>query len=192
MKKAIFGCGGHAREVISYLDEEVTVFVDDQYANENALPISRFNPKKYEIMIAVSNPISRKKIVESLPEGTQFFSYIHPTCIISGNVDLGEGSFIGPHCILTTNIKVGNHALLNRWVHIGHDCLIGDFFSCMPGVIISGNNTIGSKVYMGAMSVTKEKISITDNVTVGLNAGVVSDIDFSGTYAGTPTKLLKK
>jgi UDP-3-O-[3-hydroxymyristoyl] glucosamine N-acyltransferase len=158
MKKAVFGCGGHAREVISYLDEEVTVFVDDQYANENALPISRFNPKKYEIMIAVSNPISRKKIVESLPEGTQFFSYIHPTGIISGNVDLGEGSFIGHHCILTTNIKVGNHALLNRGVHIGHDCLIGDFFSCMPGVIISGNNTIGSKVYMGAMSVTKEKI----------------------------------
>jgi sugar O-acyltransferase (sialic acid O-acetyltransferase NeuD family) len=190
MKKAIFGCGGHAREVISYLDEEVTVFVDDQYTNENALPISRFNPKKYEIIIAVSNPISRKKIVESLPDGTQFFSYIHPTSIISGNVDLGEGCFIGPYCILTTNIKIGSHALLNRSVQIGHDCEIGDYLSCMPGVIISGNNTIGDDVYFGAGSVTKEKLNITSGVTIGLNSGVIKDVVVPGTYVGTPVKKI--
>jgi sugar O-acyltransferase (sialic acid O-acetyltransferase NeuD family) len=192
MKKAVFGCGGHAREVISYLDEEVTVFVDDQYANENALPISRFNPKKYEIMIAVSNPISRKKIVESLPEGTQFFSYIHPTCIISGNVDLGEGCFIGPYCILTTSIKIGSHAVLNRNVQIGHDCEIGNYLSCMPGVIISGNNTIGDYVYFGAGSITREKLNIISGVTIGLNSGVIKDIIKKGTYAGTPSKIIKK
>jgi sugar O-acyltransferase (sialic acid O-acetyltransferase NeuD family) len=191
-KKAIFGNGGHAREVASYLDEEVTFFVDDNFANNNCLPISKFKPIEYDIMVALANPEHRQNVVERLPKETTFFSYIHPTSIVSGDVEIGEGSFIGPHCILTTNIQVGNHALLNRGVHIGHDCFIGDFFSCMPGVIISGNNTIGSKVYMGAMSVTKEKISITDNVTVGLNAGVVSDIDFPGTYVDTPTKLLKK
>jgi sugar O-acyltransferase (sialic acid O-acetyltransferase NeuD family) len=192
LKKAVFGNGGHAREVISYLNEDVTIFVDDQYEDENSVGISKFDPKKFEIIVAVSNSTVRRKIVENLPKGTQFFSFIHPSAIISGDVDLGNGCFIGPYCILTTNIKIGNHAILNRGVQIGHDCSIGDFVSCMPGVIISGNNTIGSKVYMGAMSVTKEKICITDNVTVGLNAGVVSDIDFPGTYVGTPTKLLKK
>jgi sugar O-acyltransferase (sialic acid O-acetyltransferase NeuD family) len=192
LKKAIFGNGGHAKEVISYLNEEVTIFVDDQYATESSLPISRFNPKKYEIMVAVSDPISRKKIVESLPEGTQFFSYIHPTSIISGNVDLGEGYFIGPYCILTTNIKIGSHALLNRSVQIGHDCEIGNYLSCMPGVIISGSNKIGDYVYFGAGSVTREKLNITSAVTVGLNSGIIKDIIEPGTYAGTPCKFIKK
>jgi len=192
LKKAVFGNGGHAREVISYLDEDVTIFVDDQYEDENSIAISKFDPKKFEIIIAVSNPTVRRKIVEDLPKGTQFFSFIHPSAIISGDVDLGNGCFIGPYCILTTNIKIGNHAILNRGVQIGHDCQIGDYLSCMPGVILSGNNIIGDDVYFGASSVTKEKIKITDKVTVGLNSGVIKDINVSGTYVGTPCKIIKK
>lgn len=192
LKRAVFGNGGHAREVISYLNEDVTIFVDDQYEDENSVSISKFDPKKFEIIVAVSNPIVRRKIVENLPKGTQFFSFVHPSSIISGDVDLGDGCFIGPFCVLTTNIKIGNHAILNRGVQIGHDCQVGDYLSCMPGVILSGNNIIGNDVYFGSSSVTKEKIKITDGVTIGLNSGVIKDINVSGTYVGTPCKIIKK
>ena len=35
MKKALIGAGGHAREVESYLDEEVIFFVDNKYVDED-------------------------------------------------------------------------------------------------------------------------------------------------------------
>ena len=75
--------------------------------------------------------------------------------------------------------------------HIGHDTIVGDYFSSMPGSIISGNCTIGDSVYLGTNSSVREKITICDNVTVGLNSGVVKNINKSGTYVGLPSKKIK-
>jgi UDP-3-O-[3-hydroxymyristoyl] glucosamine N-acyltransferase len=106
------------------------------------------------------------------------------------NVEIGVGSFIGAYSILTTNIKIGSHTLLNRSNHIGHDCIIGDYFSAMPGSIVSGNVHIGNKVYLGTNSSIKEKLTIIDDVLIGLNTGIVKSINKSGTYVGQNTRLI--
>lgn len=190
MKKALIGGGGHANEVMAQMGNIITQFVDDKYVTDKTLPLSNFNPDEYEIMIAISNPTDRYNILTRLPKKTRFFSFIHPTALILNNVHIGEGSFIGAYSILTTNIKIGKHCILNRGNHIGHDCIIGDFFSAMPGAIVSGNVNIDEKVFIGTNSSVKEKIKITKNVTIGMNSGVVSDLLISGTYIGTPSKLL--
>jgi UDP-3-O-[3-hydroxymyristoyl] glucosamine N-acyltransferase len=107
------------------------------------------------------------------------------------NIQVGVGSFIGANSILTTNIKLGNHALLNRGNHIGHDSVAGDFFSMMPNAVVGGNVTIGDNVYLGSCSNVREKINITSDVLIGMNAAVVKDITESGTYVGVPTKKIK-
>ena len=40
------------------------------------------------------------------------------------------------------------------------------------------------------MSSIKEKLSIHSLTTIGLNSGVVHNIEESGTYGGTPTKKI--
>lgn len=192
MKLAIFGYGGHAKEVYCQINRPAVFFVDDKYSNEHAFPISKFDPALYEMIVAVSNPMERNRIVSRLPKGTKFFTFIHPTALImNNNIEIGEGSFIGAYSILTTNIKLGKHSILNRGNHIGHDCEIGDYFSAMPGSIVSGNCKIGDRVYMGTNSSIREKITVVDDVTIGLNGGVVRDIDKSGMYAGLPAKFKK-
>jgi sugar O-acyltransferase (sialic acid O-acetyltransferase NeuD family) len=192
MKLALFGYGGHAREVACQIDQKVTFFVDDQYANDVAKPISKFNPQKYAMIVAVADSKDRFDIVKRLPKETQYFTFIHPSVQIMGdNIEMGEGSFIGANSILTTNIKLGKHALLNRGNHIGHDCIIGDYFSMMPNAVVGGNVTIGDNAYLGSCSNIKEKINITSNVLIGMNAAVVKDITESGTYVGVPTKKIK-
>ena len=192
MKLALFGYGGHAREVACQIDQKVTFFVDDQYANNVAKPISKFNPQEYAMMVAVADSKDRFDIVQRLPKETQYFTFIHPSVqIMDDNIEMGEGSFIGANSILTTNIKLGKHALLNRGNHIGHDCIIGDYFSMMPNAVVGGNVTIGDNAYLGSCSNIKEKINITSNVLIGMNAAVVKDITESGTYVGVPTKKIK-
>ena len=192
MKLALFGYGGHAREVACQIDQKVTFFVDDQYANDVAKPISKFNPQKYAMMVVVADSKDRFDIVKRLPKETQYFTFIHPSVhIMDDNIEVGEGSFIGTNSILTTNIKIGKHALLNRGNHIGHDCIIKDYFSAMPGSIISGNCKIYDCVYVGTNASVKEKISIHSFTTIGMNAAVVKDITESGTYVGTPAKKIK-
>ena len=100
MKLALFGYGGHAREVACQIDQEVTFFVDDEYANNIAKPISEFNPEEYLMMVAVADSHDRKAIVDRLPKETKYFTYIHPSVhIMDDNIEVGEGSFIGANSI---------------------------------------------------------------------------------------------
>ena len=191
MKLAIFGYGGHAREVAAQIDKEVTFFVDDKYAKGNVLPISKFNSDEFLMMVAVADCKERFEIVKRLPKSTQYFRFIHPTALIlSDDIKIGGGSFIGANSIITTNVKIGEHAILNRGNQIGHDTIIGDYFSAMPGSIVSGNVLIGDRCYMGTNSSIKEKINICDDVIIGSNGTVVKNIITSGTYVGVPVKKI--
>ncbi len=193
MKLALFGYGGHAREVAAQMNEPVEFFVDDEYSNEYTKPISSFDPEEYMIMVAVADSKQRRAIVESLPNETKYFTFIHPTVLTMGEeIEIGEGSFIGAYSILTTNIRIGKHGILNRGNQVGHDSVIGDYFSAMPGAIVSGNVNIGEGVYMGTNSSVKEKKHICSNVVVGSNSTVVKNIITSGIYVGVPAKFLKK
>jgi sugar O-acyltransferase (sialic acid O-acetyltransferase NeuD family) len=191
MKKALVGFGGHAREVMSQMAEKLTCFVDDKFLVTGCKPLSSFDPKEYEVMIAIANSTERSNIVNRLPKNTKFFTFIHPTALVMDDVKIGDGSFIGAYSIVTCNISLGSHTILNRSNHIGHDSIIGNFFSAMPGSIVSGNVTIGEKVYLGTNSSIKEKLSITDDVEIGLNTGIVKSIEESGTYIGQNIRKIR-
>ena len=60
----------------------------------------------------------------------------------------------------------------------------------MAGSVVSGDVTIGECFYMGNNSSIREKITIGDNIKIGMNAAVVKDITQSGTYAGVPVKKI--
>lgn len=191
MKKALIGFGGHAREVMAQIGEQLPCFVDDEYVIEGTQPLSSFNPTEYEVIVAVGSSKDRYDIVQKLPKETKYFTFIHPTALIMDVVEIGEGSFIGAYSILTTNIKIGKHTLLNRGNQIGHDSTIGDYFSAMPGAIISGNCTIHDCVYVGTNASIKEKITIHSLTTIGSNAAIVKHIEEPGTYIGIPAKKIK-
>jgi len=191
MIPAIFGYGGHAQEVSIQTGID-TFFIDDKYYSldmpANVLPSSYFDHKKYELIVAVSNPLDRKKIISSLPLDTKYITFIHPTSFIGKHIRFDEGCFIGMNSIITTNVILGKHSLLNRGNQIGHDCRLGDYFTMMPGSIVSGNVNAGNLVYMGTNSVIIEKTNICSNVTIGALGCVIKDINEMGTYVGVPVK----
>jgi sugar O-acyltransferase (sialic acid O-acetyltransferase NeuD family) len=191
MIKALIGNGGHAREVMAQMGIKLVRFVDDQYMSNDTLPLSELDIEKYEVMVAIADPRDMYDTIQRLPKGVRFFTFAHPTALIMDDVEIGEGSFIGANSILTTNIKIGKHAILNRGNHIGHDCVIGDFFSAMPGSVVSGNVRIYDLVYLGNNSTIKEKLSIHSLTTIGMNGAVVKHIGESGTYVGVPVKKIK-
>jgi sugar O-acyltransferase (sialic acid O-acetyltransferase NeuD family) len=196
MKKALIGAGGFAREIKAHIgDFSMKCFIDDEYwveNGENIYPISSFDPAEYEVLVAIGDPRDRFDMVQKLPKNTKYFTFIHPSVQILGNdVKIGEGSIICSGCILTTNINIGAHSQLNLQTTIGHDCIIGNYFTTAPGAKISGNCIIHSCVYIGTNASIKQQISIHSLVTIGLNAGVVNDIDEPGVYIGTPAKKIK-
>lgn len=193
MKKALIGDGGHAREVMCQMGQKIPCFVDDEFLTNNSLPLSLLDINKYIVLVAIADPIDRANIVNKLPKNTKFFTFIHPTAIImdKSTTTIGIGSFIGAYSVITTDINIGNHCILNRSVQIGHDTNIGDYFSAMPGSIVSGNCTIGNYVYLGTNASIKQSKTICDKVIIGLNSGIVDNIISPGVYGGVPAKLIR-
>lgn len=195
MKYALIGAGGFAREIRAAMQTpDIQFFVNDEYEDldNNILGLSKFNPKEYMVAVAIGDPIVRHNIVQSLPKETKYFTFIDPTAQIhDDNVQVGEGSIICAGTIITTNVKLGKHTHLNLLTTIGHDTQIGDYFTTAPGAKISGNCNIKDRVYFGTNSSVKQKVDICDDVTIGLNAGVVKNITESGVYIGIPAKKIK-
>ncbi|MCF8275955.1 MAG: hypothetical protein K9J17_04405 [Flavobacteriales bacterium] len=205
----IFGAGGQGRETLVTirdvfdtknikLETNVCFLVDDSFHVDqqvmgiDVIKFSDFDPNKHTVVVAVSNPLHRESIVSKFPPETEFSTIIHPTCVIGMEVIIGEGTVVMPFTQLTHNIKIGKHAHINNNSNIGHDSCIGDYFTIASGVRISGHNNIGHRVYFGQNSCTKQKISICDDVTVGLGAGVISNIQEPGTYIGLPASKMRK
>jgi sugar O-acyltransferase (sialic acid O-acetyltransferase NeuD family) len=195
MEKVLIGAGGFAREIKSHMNiPNMKCFVGDEYycPNENNIfPLSEFDEDKYEALIAIGNPLDRYDISKKLPKNTKYFKFIHPSALLlDSDIEIGDGSIVCANVIITTNVKIGKHAHINLQTTIGHDVIIGDFFTSAPGVKISGNCKIYDMVYIGTNASIKEKISIHSLSTIGLNAGVVKHIEQPGTYVGTPAKKI--
>ena len=151
---------------------------------------SDFDPEKYEAVVAIGDPVLRKKIVEKLPVHTKYTKLIHPKADVSEFVTIGDGVIIASGVIITCNVSIGKHAQLNLNSTIGHDCIIDDYFTASPSVSISGSCIIKEQVYLGTGSLLREGIFITNNSIIGMGAVVVKKIKEKGTYIGNPSRKL--
>ncbi len=206
-KICIVGAGGFGREILCSFKEdfiaagislENIVFMDDSpdflgssVLNIPVISFKDFDSNKYEVLIAVGDPKTRKKIVERFPSETTYITLMHSHSTMMDLSSIGEGSVVTTGSILTTNITIGKHAHINLNSTIGHDCVIGDFFTTAPGVNISGECIIGDCVYMGTNASIRNGISICDNVTIGMGAVVTKSITQEGVYVGNPLRRLE-
>lgn len=208
-KLCIFGTGGFGRETLlvfidslcdgdlDYKDHVVFMESDGNYNQSEIMGVpvikqSDFDVLLYQVVVAVGEPAVRKKMVAELPENTEFATLVHPTVVISEWVQLGEGSIIAAGTIITCNIKIGRHAQLNLHSTVGHDCVIGDYFTTAPGAKISGICEFGDCVYFGTSAVVKQAVSICSDVTIGMGGVVVKNLSESGVYIGNPLRKLER
>jgi|TARA_B110000902_G_scaffold224728_1_gene262375 sugar O-acyltransferase (sialic acid O-acetyltransferase NeuD family) len=209
VKLCIVGAGGFARETlliakalydledVDYRQKIVFLVKDEDWSEELIMNVpqikeSDFDPEKYDAVVAIGDPVLRKKIVEKLPVHTKFTNLIHPKADVSEFVTLGKGIIIASGVIITCNVSIGKHAQLNLNSTIGHDCIIDDYFTASPSVSISGSCIIKEQVYLGTGSLLREGIFITNNSIIGMGAVVVKKIKEKGTYIGNPARKLDK
>lgn len=192
---AIIGAGGFAREVKAQIEDtyesiSINFFVNAEYLVEDSLPIEELDTRKYEVIVAIADPHVRKRIVESLPESTRYYTFIHKSAVVLSK-NVGIGSIICANATITTNVSIGRHVHINPSVTVGHDTVVGDYFTATPGVNIAGNCRIGNNVYFGTNSCIRQKTTVASDVVIGMGSVVLKDIDKSGTYVGSPCRRLK-
>ena len=70
---------------------------------------------------------------------------IHPTAVLEGDIQMGNGNVIGPHVVLRGNIKLGNHNHLEAGVVLENNIHIGDHNFFYPYAVIGALGEMGLK-----------------------------------------------
>ena len=89
-----------------------------------------------------------------------------------------------------TRVKRGTK--IDHYSHIGHNCIIGEHCIITAGTVFCGGSKIGKQSWVGVGSILKEKVSVGDNVTIGLGSVVIKNFGNNTVIAGVPAKQLKE
>jgi sugar O-acyltransferase (sialic acid O-acetyltransferase NeuD family) len=141
---------------------------------------------------AVGSARIRKKIIKKFSDSqVKFATVIDPSVILSDKVEIGEGTIICAGTIITVDVKIGKHVIINLDCTIGHDDLIHDFVTIYPSVNVSGMVDIGERSELGTGTQIIQGKTIATNTIIGAGAVVINDCVESGTYVGSPAKIVK-
>jgi len=149
--------------------------------------------EKTAVIVAIGNPERKAAAIRKITNHHVIYPVIvHPKAVLQDptRIVLGPGSVIAAGVVITTGVTIGSHVLLNLNVTVGHDTLIGDYASVMPGVNVSGNVTIHEGAFIGAGANIRNHIHIGAWATVGMGTVVIRDVAENATVAGVPARSL--
>lgn len=150
---------------------------------------------QHQFVVAIGNPIVRKKIVNQLFMVTnkiKFATLIHPDCVMSDTVSISEGSIIASKCLFTVDISIGKHCVLNVGATIGHDSNVGDFSTLAPKSNVCGNVSIGNVVEIGTASSIVQGVSIGNSSMICMGSIVLKNVEPYTVVMGNPARVIKK
>lgn len=121
----------------------------------------------------------------------RFYTFIHPTALITKSVKMGHGCIILANCVVNSNAVFGNQCYLMTGVIFGHDSTMGNNNFIAAHNCIGACMEIGNMNFIGVNSNFKTYVKIGDNNIIGMGSNVLHDIGDNCTVVGNPAKVIK-
>lgn len=104
--------------------------------------------------------------------------------VIEDDVELGANVTIDRAALGST--KIGRGSKLDNLVHIGHNCVLGEHVAIAGLSAFAGSAIIGNRVQIGGHTVSAGHLKIADDVRIGGNSAIVTSVEQSGDWMGSP------
>lgn len=93
----------------------------------------------------------RERLYDKLKTiGFDLPTIVDPSAIVSSNVTVGEGSFVGKGVIINTEAKIGKSCIINTKALIEHECVVEDFAHVAVGAVLCGQVIVEKAAFIGA------------------------------------------
>lgn len=205
MKKLIIiGAGGHAESVIDSIDKEeynVVGFIDE-FTLEKSISginvIGKFlydidNVMEYSYFVAIGNNLDRKRwFNELIRNKLEIINVIDKTALISENVEIGRGCFVGKMSIINAGAMIGDNVIINTKSLVEHGSKIESHVNLSTNAVLNGEVYVKECAFIGSSSVTICQKTIGKNAIIGAGAVVINDIPDNVTAVGVPAKVIKQ
>jgi sugar O-acyltransferase (sialic acid O-acetyltransferase NeuD family) len=124
-------------------------------------------------------------------KGGNFMKLIHPTAIVYGTAEIGEGVVISPFCMISANVKIEEFTTIQPYCNFGHDAHIGSFCSIESYSFLGGFTRIDDFVTLHTRSTILPHVSVGNNAIVGAGSVVIKNVKPGITVFGVPAKKVE-
>ena len=197
-KLILIGAGGYAKSVIDSLDKneyELIGFIDDIKSGEHlgykilGRSLDEINCQECSYFISIGDNQKRKRLVE---KSLKIINVIDKNAIISKNIRIGIGVFIGKLAIVNSDVTIGDNVIINTKALMEHGTSVGNDSNISTNTTINGDSKIGSECFIGSSSVVNGQLKIGDRAIVGSGAVVIRDVKENTTVVGIPAREIKE
>ncbi len=203
----IAGAGGHGKVVAETAVQmrcwDDIAFVDDKFPDLQRVynwPVlgklqnaSGLIDLYQDLAVAVGENNFRLQIIKSFAkQGFNLPVIIHPSAVLSRNLNINEGTVVFAQCVINPGAILGTGCIINTGVIVEHDCLISNGVHLSPGVKLAGEVQVGECSWIGIGACVINRISIGTNAVVGAGAVIINDAPNDVTVVGNPGKVISK
>jgi len=169
------------REVLGFVDPEPP----EDVATLETLP------ENVAVFVAIGNNHIREAVTSSLLKHSRRIATIaHPTACISPSASIDPGSFIGELVVVRTKATLGQGVVLQAGSIVSHDCQVKSFATFGPNAVAAGRVRIGQRTLVGAGASIAPGVSIGEDCTVTVGAGVFKDSENNKKLIGNPAQVV--
>lgn len=111
------------------------------------------------------------------------------------SLEIGDGNVIREFCTFNRGTgggggvtRIGNDNWIMAYVHVAHDCVIGDQVTLANGSTLAGHVTLGDQVTLGAFTVVHQFCKIGAHAFSAMGTVVFKDVPPYLMIAGSPAK----
>ncbi len=150
------------------------------------------NFSNINLIIAIGNIKTRKKIFDSLKNKKYFWPNIHlqKFNFKSENIKIGKGNIFFENSLICPNVTIGDFNVINMNSVVSHDCKINNFCNLNPSSVISGGVKIEDFCQIGSNSTIYQNLRLKKNSTVAIGGALFNDTEIGSTYLGNPAKRI--
>lgn len=203
----VLGGGGHARVVIQAAQSRgewnVVGYVDPnkrdasrlgtRYLGEDAAKVA-LDPAfaNCRFVLGVGSTFEarvRREIVQQsrVPAG-RWATVVHARAVVSPTATLGPGTVVLAGALVNAGASVGAHAIVNSGAILEYDSVLGAFVHAAPAVVVAARARIGEGAYLGIGCRIRERLTLGENVKVGMGAVVLRSVPDGRVVIGVPAK----
>ena len=181
---ALFACG-HTPDDLVLVDDHLTV--SELYGVPVRRPDDLFGSGRY--VVAVADPAVRRSLAQRIClRGLLPTSVVHPRAALAHDVRVPSGGIVLANAFVSTGVRLDAHTQVQYNVSIGHDSVLHEFVTVLPGANIAGNVVLDPDVTVGSNASVLQGLLVGARTFVGSGAVVTKNHPADRVLVGVPAR----